>query len=83
MRAKEQSIIPDLKMAAQRAQSAGYPLEHVLNPEEQKLLQGTLTPSYGGHAGASGAGGTGAVKTLASGLRVQQGSDGKWYKVTQ
>jgi hypothetical protein len=82
-RAKEQSIVPDLQMAAQRAQAAGYSVNHILNPEEQQLLSGKNTATYNppGAAGRTATGG-GGVKTLTSGLKVQQGADGKWYKVS-
>lgn len=75
MRGKEQAILPDLKMAQERASAANIPITQVLNPEEQKLVSGQFTPSYGG-------GGTGTqaadTKTLPGGVVMQKGPDGVW-----
>jgi hypothetical protein len=80
-RAKQQSIIPDLQMAAKRAQDTRLPLEHIMTPEEQQLLSGNVAPSYapGGGAAAGGAKLIGPVITRPNGQRIQRGADGQYY----
>jgi len=81
MQAIEREALNPISRAAARANSAGHPLQNVLNPNEVRLLNGERTPNYtppkdftGGSTGSPG-----PVITLTNGQKVQRGADGQYY----
>jgi hypothetical protein len=77
--AKEQAIVPDLQMAAKRAQGAGLPIDTILNPREQELLAGKFQSGVTAPAPASAA--SSGVLALPSGRKIQRDANGNYFEV--